>query len=88
MSKQKLNSDRRRVMVASAATLLAAGTANATPAKESAPDKASKNAAPEPVLPDLSFLQDTPLCDAERLRGFMKAEGLDAIIVSHPANVF
>jgi len=88
MSEQKLNSDRRRVMVASAATLLAAGTANATPAKESASDKASKNAAPEPVLPDLSFLQDTPLCDAERLRGFMKAEGLDAIIVSHPANVF
>jgi len=88
MSEEKLNNDRRRMMVASAATLLAAGAASAAPAKKLASEKANKNAAPEPILPDLSFLQDTPLCDAERLRGFMKAEGLDALIVSHPANVF
>jgi Xaa-Pro aminopeptidase len=40
------------------------------------------------ALPDLSFLQDTPLADLERLRSFMGAAGLDALVVSHPANVF
>jgi Xaa-Pro aminopeptidase len=43
---------------------------------------------PAPSLPDLSFLRDTPLADLDRLRGFMRAAGLDAIVTSHPANVF
>jgi Xaa-Pro aminopeptidase len=85
MNDDKLNADRRRMMVGGAAALLASGVTIAAPAKST---KAIKTIAPEPILPDLSFLQDTPLCDAERLRGFMKAEGLDALIVTHPANVF
>jgi Xaa-Pro aminopeptidase len=40
------------------------------------------------TMPDLSFLRDTPLCDPDRMRHFMQAEGLEALIVSHPANVF
>ena len=42
----------------------------------------------EPALPDLSFLRSTPLADRERLSFFMKAAGLDALVVTHPANVF
>jgi Creatinase/Prolidase N-terminal domain len=89
MNDETLNPDRRRMMVGGAAALLTTGAALAAPTVK--PVKATKGIAPAltaPILPDLSFLQDTPLCDAERLRGFMKAEGLDAIIVSHPANVF
>lgn len=85
MNDNKLNADRRRLMVGGGAALLASGAAIAAPAKST---RVSKIIAPELTLPDLSFLQDTPLCDAERLRGFMKAEGLDALIVTHPANVF
>jgi Xaa-Pro aminopeptidase len=50
-----------------------------------APPAAAK---PRPQLPDLSFLRDTPICNAERLRHFMAAEGLDALVVARPANVF
>lgn len=47
-----------------------------------------KKSAVPPALPDLSFLRDTPLADADRLRRLMDAEGLDAIIAAKPANVF
>jgi Xaa-Pro aminopeptidase len=39
-------------------------------------------------IPDLGFLRSEPVADAERLRRFMDREGLDALVVSHPANVF
>lgn len=42
----------------------------------------------EPRPPDLGFLRDTPLMDAERLRFFMRQAGLDALVVARPANVF
>lgn len=45
----------------------------------------AKPASPAP--PDLSFLRDTPLADAERLRAVMAQAGLDALVVAHPANV-
>jgi Xaa-Pro aminopeptidase len=41
-----------------------------------------------PDIPDLAFLRSEPVADAERLRRFMDREGLDALVVSHPANVF
>jgi len=44
--------------------------------------------APAPALPDLGFLRDTPLVDADRLRFFMRQAGLDALVVARPANVF
>lgn len=49
-----------------------------------------RKAAPlsQPKLPDLSFLRSTPLADRDRLTFFMKAAGLDALVVTHPANVF
>jgi Xaa-Pro aminopeptidase len=42
----------------------------------------------EPKLPDLAFLRATPLADRDRLSYFMRAAGIDALIVTHPANVF
>ncbi len=44
--------------------------------------------APPVGPPDLGFLRDTPLVDAERLRFFMRDAGLDALVVVKPANVF
>jgi len=41
-----------------------------------------------PALPDLSFLKDTPLFDAARARHFLEREGMDALVVTHPANVY
>ena len=41
-----------------------------------------------PAPPDLSFLKSSPLLHESRARYFMQQEGLDALIVSHPANVF
>lgn len=41
-----------------------------------------------PTPPDLSFLRNTPLADRGRLTHFMRAAGLDALVVMHPANVF
>jgi Xaa-Pro aminopeptidase len=84
--------ERRRLLGAGAAATAAATAAAAAsvwpmPASAQAPPKTDATASGL-ALPDLSFLQDTPLCDAERLRQFMKAEGLDALVVSHPANVF
>ena len=38
--------------------------------------------------PDLGFLRDTPLVNADRLRYFMREAGLDALVVAKPANVF
>lgn len=38
--------------------------------------------------PDLSFLRDAPLMNGERARFFMEQEGLDALVVAQPANVF
>ncbi|MGH8308836.1 MAG: hypothetical protein ACRETX_03480, partial [Steroidobacteraceae bacterium] len=38
--------------------------------------------------PDLGFLRDSPLMNAERARYFMQREGIEALVVAHPANVF
>lgn len=38
--------------------------------------------------PDLSFLRNSPLLHAERARHFMEREGVDALVVAQPANVF
>lgn len=43
---------------------------------------------PTAAPPDLGFLKDSPLVDAERARFFMQAQGLDALVVAYPANVF
>lgn len=40
------------------------------------------------VPPDLGFLRDAPLMNGERARYFMEQEGLDALVVTQPANVF
>lgn len=69
--------------------LMAAGAiagAAALPASGEARAEAKPSGAP--TLPDLSFLRDTPLADAEKLRRLMDAEGLDAIVAAKPANVF
>ena len=52
-----------------------------------APLAASGGAAPIRP-PDLGFLRDSPLLNSERARYFMGREGLDALVVTHPANVF
>ncbi|HUG03462.1 MAG TPA: aminopeptidase P family N-terminal domain-containing protein, partial [Steroidobacteraceae bacterium] len=45
--------------------------------------------ATSPILPpDLGFLRDAPLMNGERARFFMEREGIDALIVAQPANVF
>jgi Xaa-Pro aminopeptidase len=41
-----------------------------------------------PSVPDLSFLRENTLMNKDRARFFMEREGLDALVVSHPANVF
>ncbi len=41
-----------------------------------------------PQVPDLAFLKDNALLNDERARFFLQKEGLDALVVSHPANVF
>ena len=38
--------------------------------------------------PDLSFLRDGPLVNAPRLRDLMARTGIDALVMTHPANVF
>lgn len=40
------------------------------------------------VPPDLSFLRDSPLMNGERARFFMEQEGIDALVVAQPVNVF
>jgi len=42
----------------------------------------------EPSPPDLAFLKNQPLVNADRLRFFMREAGLDAVVVARPANVF
>lgn len=44
---------------------------------------------PTPIAPpDLAFLRNSPLMNADRARFFMGREGMDALVVTHPANVF
>jgi Xaa-Pro aminopeptidase len=45
-------------------------------------------ATPSIVPPDLAFLRDAPLMNGERARFFMEREGIDALVVAQPANVF
>jgi Xaa-Pro aminopeptidase len=66
--------------------LLAAGTAGMVGFGQA--ETADARGGSSLTLPDLSFLQDTPVADLERLRKFMVDDGLDAVVVSHPANVF
>jgi Xaa-Pro aminopeptidase len=42
----------------------------------------------ELVPPDLGFLKDSPLMNHDRARFFMEREGLDALVVTRPQNVF
>lgn len=68
-------------------TLLGAGAAVAAlPAVAIAQSRRRKT--PAVSLPDLSFLRSTPLADRDRLTYFMRAAGLDALVLTHPANVF
>lgn len=55
------------------ATMAAPGTASATTV---------------PSAPDLSFLRSNQIMNESRARFFMEREGLDALVVTHPANVF
>lgn len=64
-----------------------AGAAGAAVAG-SLPAAAAVPAPAAPALPDLGFLRDTPLANADRLRYFMREAGLDALVVARPANVF
>lgn len=41
-----------------------------------------------PAPPDLQFLRQQPLVNADRLRFFMKRDQLDAIVAARPENVF
>jgi Xaa-Pro aminopeptidase len=70
----------RRAVFAAGAAGLAAGQATAAAAP-----KAQESA---PRLPDLGFLRDTPLLNADRLRFVMKNAGVDALAVTRQANVF
>ena len=69
---------RRELLTASVAGAVAvrAGVAPAT------------NHKPETLAPDLFFLRENALLHEERARYFMRREGLDALVVNHPANVF
>jgi Xaa-Pro aminopeptidase len=49
---------------------------------------ATPASAATPRPPDLSFLRDTPLMNAERARDFLAREKLDALIVTRSPNVF
>jgi Xaa-Pro aminopeptidase len=40
------------------------------------------------VPPDLGFLRESPLMDIERARSFLAREGFDALVLTHPANVY
>jgi Xaa-Pro aminopeptidase len=52
-----------------------------------APPAAMSKASPI-IPPDLAFLRDAPLMNGERARFFMEQEGIDALVVAQPANVF
>jgi Xaa-Pro aminopeptidase len=41
-----------------------------------------------PQAPDLDFLRYSPLVNADRARFYMQQQGLDALVVCQPANVF
>jgi Xaa-Pro aminopeptidase len=58
-----------------------AGAAQGAPKPSPAPNRAAVRP------PDLGFLKSTPLMNDDRARFFMRAAGLDALIVSRPANV-
>jgi Xaa-Pro aminopeptidase len=51
-----------------------------------AADAAAPPKSPSP--PDLQFLRREPLVNADRLRYFMRRNGLDAIVAAQPENVF
>ena len=72
----------RRSFLGGAALGVAAAAA---PAVHGAASPADGDA---PALPDLAFLRDTPLFDPARARFFLEQEGMDALVVTHPANVY
>ena len=78
-----VKTSRRGLVTASAGAALGSLTAGSLMGRPAA----ARTPTMQP-LPDLSFLQDTPVADLERLRRFMAQAGLDALVVSHPANVF
>jgi Xaa-Pro aminopeptidase len=76
--------NRREALVASGGGLAAAFVKPAGDAEAAVTPTADSPI----VLPDFSFLRDEPLVGAERLRDFMGRAGLDALVVTRPANVF
>ena len=74
--------DRRHFLLTGATALAGAGLGAEAAAG------AAGNPTESALLPDLAFLKDTPLFDAERARFFLDQEGLDALVVTHPANVY
>ncbi|MCU0757727.1 MAG: M24 family metallopeptidase [Steroidobacteraceae bacterium] len=82
--------DRRTMfgaMAASVATAPAWGAAAAGGAAGPA-GATHPGAAPRGARPDFSFLRTEPLVNAERARAVMARAGLDAFVVTQPANVF
>jgi Xaa-Pro aminopeptidase len=88
MTRKNSKTDRRSLLqgvlgCSVGASLAVAGAAQGTPTAK--PSRESARAAALP--PDLSFLRSTPLLNDDRARFFMRAAGLDALVVSRPANV-
>lgn len=62
--------------------------ASALAATVSAPLGTRAQPTAAPALPDLSFLKTERLMNEDRARFFMEQEGIDAIVVTRPQNVF
>jgi Xaa-Pro aminopeptidase len=72
--------DRREFLTGTALAAVATAAPGVTPSGAS-PGRAA------PAMPDLSFLQTEPLLHRERATRLLEASGLDALVVSAPANV-
>jgi Xaa-Pro aminopeptidase len=68
--------------------LFGAGAIGGAGAAGAAGDAAGAGAGTRAAPPDLSFLREGPLVNAPRMRELMARAGLDALVVTHPANVF
>ncbi|APE29424.1 M24 family metallopeptidase [Aurantiacibacter gangjinensis] len=78
---------RRQALVGGAGLAAASACLPAAAAKASEHASASADAL-SVSPPDLDFLRTDALMDADRLRFLMREAGLDALIVTQPANVF
>lgn len=78
--------DRRSMLQGVLGCSVGAGLVGAPSAQgASKPALAAESTVARP--PDLGFLKSTPLLNDDRARFFMRAAGLDALVVSRPANV-